>query len=559
MSVNFETDECRPLLENGSQDGAPTNHSAYSSVAVAPANGSSQSSEDLEATKEKDGNKRMAKLLFPVGLGVFLAAMDQTIVTSSYASIGSELKRLQSTSWIATGYMLTVTSFQPLYGKLSDIFGRKQCLLFAFTIFGIGCLFCGMARTMEELIAARVLSGIGGAGIPTVITILISDIVPLRSRGAWQGTINIIFATGSAIGAPLGGILADGIGWRWAFYVQVPLTIIAFVIVSFAMHLPTKVHQSDLLSKLRRIDFFGAFTLVCGVFGLLLGLDHGGNVSWHSAMTITSLSLSVIFFILFGLTELQLAAEPFAPKRVLAHPSLLAAFLCNLFCFGANMCAIFHTALFLQAGGGASAAQAGLGIVPSVFGSVVGSLSSGLIMQQTGKYYWLTVGVYVAQFAGTIVLTTGTWLKDAAVKVVVAGLAIQALGNGSGVTTTLIAIISNAEQEDQAIATAISYLFRSMGSVLGISVGSTLVQNTLRKYLRERLIGQVGINVEDIVEHARSSLDSLASLPPTVQKIVRESYAEATRAAFLFSVLLAGLALLSSFFIREKSLLRKSE
>ncbi|EJD00158.1 MFS general substrate transporter [Fomitiporia mediterranea MF3/22] len=498
--------------------------------------------------------------IVPLGLGVFLAAMDQTVVASSYASIGSELKQLQSTSWVATGYMLTLTSFQPLYGKLSDIFGRKQCLLFAFSVFGVGCLFCGLARNMKELIGARAIQGLGGAGISTVITILVSDVVPLRSRGTWQGVLNIIFATGAAVGAPLGGILADGIGWRWAFLLQVPMTSLAFIIIFFAFHLPGgRDHQTDLMSKLRRIDFLGAFTLVCGVLSLLVGLDRGGNVSWREPITVISLSISFVFLAFFGLTETRLAAEPFAPARVLAHSSLIAAYLCNLFCIAAAISVVFNVALYLQAASGASAAQAGLGLVPSVLGGVTGSLGCGLIMQRTGKYYWLTVGMYVAQFVGTVVLTAGTLLKKGSIGigVVEAGLVVQALGNGAGVTTTLIAIIANAAPEDQAIATAISYLFRSMGSVLGISIGSTLVQNTLRKYLHERLKGH-DVDVDEIADRARSSLASLASLPPKIQDIVRGSYAEAIRSAFIFSVVLAALALVSSFFIREKPLVRKS-
>lgn len=144
-----------------------------------------------------------------------MGAMDQMLTVASYAKIGSDLNALNSTSWIATAYFLTLTSFQPLYGKLSDIFGRKECLLFAYTIFGIGCLGCGLAQTMGQLCVARGIAGIGGGGMNSVVSILISDIVPLRDRGLWQGYINVIFASGTSTGAPLGGILADSIGWRW--------------------------------------------------------------------------------------------------------------------------------------------------------------------------------------------------------------------------------------------------------------------------------------------------------------------------------------------------------
>ncbi|KAH8115855.1 major facilitator superfamily domain-containing protein [Phellopilus nigrolimitatus] len=561
MASASDADERRPLLNNGQNDNAAPSKLLYSSVDVVPTNEDSTEVQDVsaieaaEALAVKEANVRMSKLIIPLGLGVLLAAMDQTIVASSYASIGSELKQLQKTSWVATGYMLTLTSFQPLYGKMSDIFGRKGCLLFAYAVFGVGCLLCGLARNMTELIVARAIAGLGGGGMSTVVTILVSDIVPLRSRGTWQGILNLIFATGSAAGAPLGGLLADSIGWRWAFLIQVPFAFLAFVIVFFALHLPRKELPTDLASKLRRIDFLGALTLVTGIFALLFGLDRGGNISWSSRLTIGSLTLSFVLLALFALTETRIAVEPFAPARVLMHPSLLAAYLCNLLGIGAAMCVVFHTALYLQAAGGASAARAGLGLLPAVFGGVTGSLSSGLLMQKTGRYYWLTVGAYGAETIGTTLMALATWVKGGVITAEV-GLLVQALGNGSGVTTTLIAIIANAAPEDQAIATAISYLFRSLGSVLGISIGSTLVQNSLRSYLHDRLAGE-DVDVDDIVERARASLASISSLPPAIQAIVRASYAEAVRTAFLFAFVLACSAFLCSFFVREKPLARK--
>lgn len=176
--------------------------------------------------------KARMKYIFPaIAIGVFLSAADQTIIVSSSGKIGSELDSLSLVSWIATAYFLTLTSFQPLYGKLSDIFGRKPCLLFGYMVFGLGCLFCGLAQNMNQLIAARAFSGIGGGGMTTVVSILLSDTVPLRERGKWQGYVNIIYATGASTGAPLGGILADSIGWRWAFLLQAPLCLAAFVAV----------------------------------------------------------------------------------------------------------------------------------------------------------------------------------------------------------------------------------------------------------------------------------------------------------------------------------------
>ena len=159
-----------------------------------------ESQNDGERAQQFEGmpdvKKRLKYILPAVGIGIFLAAADQTIIVSCYGKIGSDLEALNKSSWIATSYFLTLTSFQPLYGKLSDIFGRKEALLFAYTIFGLGCLLCGLARTMDGFIAARAFAGIGGGGMTTVVSILMSDIVPLRERGTWQGIINIIYASG---------------------------------------------------------------------------------------------------------------------------------------------------------------------------------------------------------------------------------------------------------------------------------------------------------------------------------------------------------------------------
>ncbi|KDQ49637.1 hypothetical protein JAAARDRAFT_200645 [Jaapia argillacea MUCL 33604] len=508
----------------------------------------------------EDDSKSMAKLaptVIPMTIGIFLAAMDQTIVVSSYASIGNEFNQLQNTSWIATGYMLTVTSFQPLYGKLSDIFGRKACLLSAYAIFACGCLCCGLARDMNELIVARALAGIGGGGMSTVVSIIMSDIVPLRQRGTWQGIINIVFATGSATGAPLGGILADSIGWRWAFLAQVPVTLIAILSVSIALNVPkTETGQDDFYAKLKRIDFGGAVTLVLSIFFLLVALDRGGNVSWSDPLTVACLGGFVFFSIFFATVEMKLASEPFAPKRIIINRSLIASYLCNFFGVMSSMCLIYQISLYFQAVRKMSASEAGMGLVPAILGGVVGSLMGGLVMQATGKYYWLTVGEYVGMVSGTLLVTLMTGVLVHSFAGIVVGLVFMSIGNGGGITTTLIALIANAGPEDQAIATAVSYLFRSLGAVFGISVGSTLVQDTLRGLLRKRLAGQ-DIDIDQIVRRVRESLNYIDELEPNIRSIVRTSYDEALPAAFWFAVVTAGAALVSSWFIAEKALTRK--
>lgn len=496
--------------------------------------------------------KKKMKVIFPaLTIGVLLSAADQTIIVSSYGKIGSELKALNNVSWIATAYFLTLTSFQPLYGKMSDIFGRKSCLLFAYLVFGLGCLFCGLAQDMNQLIAARAFAGIGGGGMTTVVSILMSDAVPLRERGKWQGYVNIIYATGAGTGAPLGGILADQIGWRWAFLGQVPLCLLAFVVVGLVLKLP-KQDQSHWKEKLRRIDFLGAVILIGAVFTLLLALDRGSNVSWKATITIVSISVSIPLFILFILVEMKVASEPFAPGHIIFSRSLFACYLCNFFSFSGWLAALFYIPLYFQAVDGLTATQAGIRLIPGIIAGVSGSLFGGFYMQRTGKFYYLTVIAYTCLVLGMTFIFLFSGLVAHSLPGMIIGMCICGLSNGIGVTSTLIGLIANAARDDQAVATACSYLFRSLGSVFGVSLSATLANQALRDSLASALSS--GNAATEIAERVRESLAYIGTLEPSVREIVRACYAKSTRAAFGLEIGLVAGAAVSAWFIREKAL-----
>lgn len=527
--------------------------------------GSTEAGNDLERHDPVDasraaqfqGNpevqKSMKYIVPAVAIGVYLAAADQTIIASTYGRIGSDLEALNLTSWIATSYFLTLTSFQPLYGKLSDIFGRKACLLYAYTIFGFGCLFCGLAQDINQLIAARIFQGIGGGGMTTVVSIIFSDIIPLKDRGLWQGLINIIYASGSASGAPLGGLLADSVGWRWSFLFQAPLCLLAFIAVTFFLKLPTTDHE-NWRKRLARIDFLGAFVMVGAVFGLIFGLDRGSNDSWKIPISYVPLIASVILFGLFIYIETKVATEPFAPGHIIFERSLFAGYLCNFFSFGGWLAIIYYLPLFYQAVDGYGAAGAAVRLLPAIFAGVSGSLFGGAVMKKTGKYYWLTVSAYCLLVVGVVPILLFSGLIANNTYGISIGSAFCGFGNGIGVTSSLIALISNADPKDQAVTTACSYLFRSLGSVIGISLSATVIQQKLRANLETRLGS--GKDAAKIEREVRRSLDYLNTLKPSIQKIVRESYGDAVRYGFgLMLIIVLGSAI-ASFFIREKRLSR---
>jgi predicted MFS family arabinose efflux permease len=450
-------------------------------------------------------------------------------------------------------YFLTLTSFQPLYGKLSDIFGRKSCLLFAYVVFGLGCVFCGLAKDMNQLILSRAFAGIGGGGMTTVVSILLSDAIPLRERGTWQGYINLIYATGAGIGAPLGGILSDSIGWRVAFYGQAPLCLLAFITVSFALKMPEK-DNSHWKEKLSRVDLVGAFVLLLAVVSLLVGLDRGSNVSWNDKITLGFVIASIPLFILFTIVEIYVASEPFAPGHIIFERSLFAAYLCNLFSFAGWLAALFFIPLYFQAVDGLSATQAGLRLIPGIICGVSGSLFAGFYMSRFGRYYWITVICYFTLVLGMIVILFFSGLAIASVPGMIIGLMICAFSNGLGVTTTLTGLLANANYDDQAVAIACSYLFRSLGSVLGVSLCAAAANQALRESLKEQLGS--GKDADRIAEKVRQSLEFIKTLEPGMRAIVINCYSKSTHAAFAVGIALVLGSAISAWFVREKRLSR---
>lgn len=514
-----------------------------------------ESSEDTSALWAGLPEVKMSSLFPALAIGVFLSAADQTIIVSSYGKIGSELNALNQTSWIATAYFLTLTSFQPLYGKLSDIFGRKSCLLTGYAIFGIGCLLCGLAQDINQLIAARALAGIGGGGMTTVVSILLSDIVPLRERGQWQGYINIIYALGASSGAPLGGLLADSLGWRWSFLAQTPMCIVAFVAVSFALNLPMQ-DDTNWKQKLHRIDFLGAGMLIGAVFTMLLALDRGSNVSWRANITLISLGISAFLWIAFIFVEIKIAKEPFAPGHIIFHRSMFACYLCNFFSFGGWLAGQFYIPLYFQAVDKTSATGAGLRLIPSICCGVTGSMLSGIYMRKTGKFYWLTVICYTCLTIGmtSIFLLSGV-VTNSTIGIILS-MCLNALSNGAAVTTTLIGLIANSSRDDQAIATACSYLFRSLGSVFGVSISATVANQSLRTSLAAELpkLGLPEFKALEIAEKVRESLAYLKTLDPDVRQVVTDCYERSISACFAVQIGIVAGAAVSAWFIREKAL-----
>lgn len=421
-------------------------------------------------------------ILAAMWVGTFLAAADGSIVATILATVGSEFKVSKEVGWLGTSYLLTQTAFQPLYGRGADIFGRKTATLFASTVFGAGCLFCGLSTTFTQLCLARAFAGIGGGGLTTMATIVTSDLVSIKARGTYQGLGNLVFAAGSALGAPLGGLFADGkLGWRFAFLIQVPICVIHFTAVSYKIDIPAG--PGSMVEKLRRIDVFGAISLVSAVTLGLVGLSLGGNQKeWSDPLVTGSLAAGLVLLIVFVLVEKHVAREPLMPMPVLFRRTpgfvALACWFISMSQFGI----IFNIPLYFQSVEGTSSSYAGLHLIPNAVVASACSLGSGLLIACTGKYKrMLLLGGFCA-FAGPLGMvfwhraTTPEWCYWLT-------MPWGGAGYGSVLTITLVALIASVQPTEMASATGATYLWRATGSVLGISLSSAILQNRLQAHL----------------------------------------------------------------------------
>ena len=466
---------------------------------------------------------------------MFLAALDASIVNANYARIATDFKALDLAQWITTAYYLASSSCQPLYGKLSDVVGRKPMIIVSYTLFSCGCLLCGLAQNMPQFIAARVVQGCGGAGIGTLITVLLSDLIPLKERAPWQGYLNIINTCGLSLGAPIGGLFADTIGWRWTFYCQVPLTSLAVLSVVFFLRVPRRNDKVGATDKLRRIDFLGALLLVLTVVSLLLGLDRASAVGWANPACFVPLALTPVFLLAFVLTERHLAIEPIIPGVIIRARTPLSVYFSNFFGYGSWSAVMFFVPLFYQAvEDNVSSTQAGIRLLPAIFSVIIGNVLGGHLIKRWGRYYgMLMVSTLMMTLAMVPILIASSWTEQA-LPLISVGIAINSFFFGGLAIVSLIALISSVLATDQATATATMFLSRSLGSAMATSLGGSLLQYALQTHLQEALRGrQDGMDPDRIVKGVSESLEFIKGLEPGLRSVVRQGYAKAIQAVML--------------------------
>ncbi|KAI9826606.1 MAG: hypothetical protein M1832_006202 [Thelocarpon impressellum] len=501
----------------------------------------------LKVPDEEPSNKKLAIILGSIYVGVFLAALDSTIIATLAAPISTSFKSLSLLSWLASAYLISNAACQPLSGRLTDIFSRRTGLLFSNVLFALGNLICGLATDEWMMIVGRVVAGIGGGGMMAISTFVGSDLIPLRKRGVVQGLGNIAYGAGSGLGGVFGGWINDVWGWRVAFLVQVPFVLVSTVLVFFLVKVPTKETG---VSPLRRIDSLGATTLVLSLVLLLLGLNSGGNiVPWTHPLVLTSVPLSAVFLVLFVYIEEKVASEPIIPVRLLLNRTVAAACLTNWFVTMVVFALLFYGPIYFQVKG-LSTTQAGVRLMPQSLGSAVGSLGSGLIMRHTGRYWLLNAGTEAIFILSTALVCTFTLTSPAWQPFLY--FFLGGLGYGGMLTVTLLAVISAVDHSQQAVITSASYAFRSTGSTLGVTIASAVFQNILKMDLW-RVFGDEPDAAERIGK-IRESFDEIRHLPAHWQEGVMNSYIHALRGVFFTSLGIAVLGGVISLAMREHTL-----
>jgi EmrB/QacA subfamily drug resistance transporter len=472
-------------------------------------------------------------------LVLLLAALDQTIVATALPTIVGDFGGLSHISWVVTAYLLAQTAVTPLYGKLGDMYGRKVVLQTGLVIFLAGSALCGQSSSLDELIAFRALQGLGGGGLIVSAQAAIGDVVPPRERGRYTGLFGGVFGLASVAGPLLGGFLTTHLSWRWIFYVNLPLGVLAFFVL--AAVLPASTNRTHHV-----VDYLGTALLAGGLSAIVLATSLGGNsFAWGSPQIIGMALAGVILLALFVIAERH-AAEPVLPLRLLTNRVFSVTsgigFIVGFALFGA----ITYMPLFLQVVKGASPTGSGLQLLPLMLGLILTSVISGQLITRTGRYKPFPI-------AGTALMTLGLYLLSTLGATSSRGsiyLYMFVLGLGLGlVMQVLVLAVQNAvPYSDLGVATSGATLFRSIGGALGTAALGAVFSNRLASELKSQLRGQLAAAAPKSTE---VNPKRIATLSPHVRVHYIHAFTNALGGVFTLAALSALLAFVLTWFVRQ--------
>ncbi|MEV7901363.1 MDR family MFS transporter [Streptomyces anulatus] len=477
-------------------------------------------------------------------LGMLLAALDQTIVSTALPTIVSELGGLDHLSWVVTAYLLAATAATPLWGKLGDQYGRKKLFQTAIVIFLIGSALCGVAQNMPQLIGFRALQGLGGGGLMVLSMAIVGDLVTPRERGKYQGLFGAVFGVTSVLGPLLGGFFTEHLSWRWVFYINLPIGVVALVVIAAVLHIPVRREKHT-------IDYLGTFLIASVATALVLVASLGGTTwAWSSPQIIGLAVLAVVLLVAFIAVERR-AVEPVLPLKLFRMRTFALVAVISFVIGFAMFGAMTYLPTFLQVVHDITPTMSGVHMLPMVFGLLITSTGSGQIVSRTGRWKVFPILGTATTAVGLLLLhqldeNSSTWLMSAYFFVFGAGLGL--------VMQVLVLVAQNSvSYQDLGVATSGVTFFRSIGSAFGVAIFGTIFANRLTGQLTDALAGQ---SLPTGVDAGRLAADprAIGQLPADLRPGVLGAYSTSITDVFLYAVPVVLLAFVLAWFLREDKL-----
>ncbi|OSX61679.1 hypothetical protein POSPLADRAFT_1046967 [Postia placenta MAD-698-R-SB12] len=509
--------------------------------------------------------KKVVSVFCGLSLCLLVSTLDSTMVATALPTISNAFNAGSIVSWVPSGYLLTSTAFQPLYGRFSDIFGRKASLCLSMSIFMIGSILAGFSRSIIQLIVFRGIAGAGGGAIVSIGQIIISDIVSLRDRGKYQGIIGVVVAFGFAIGPLIGGVLSEKASWRWCFWVTPPISFTALCAVLVV--LPVKPVEGNFRTKLLAVDYFGAVLTLAGCTLVLLPLIWGGvTFPWTSAVVLAPLFSGFLVVSLFCFWEWKGARLPIVPMYIFKHVTVTGVYV-TMFINGMIFySALFYLPQFFQVALAYSPIRSGVFLFPVLVSQTTASFVAGQLVSRTGKYRTIIHTGFSVWAIGCGCLSTVT--SNTPKGLLVFFMLLSGLGAGQTLQTTTVAAQASVSRRDMSVVTAVRNFVRLLGGTLSLALGATIINNSLRSSMSS--LGLPSATIKKIVDDptllgvrfSSPSDSSLAALgiTPAMAADILDGYTRGFRTVFILNACLAAVATLASILmIRHKELSRGDE